>query len=142
MKRFFMNPRRKHTQFDAFFDFFDKYPREYFVFAFFILFFLAIVWKTFTYTVFNYEFYSWLAYKQQVWEVEVPVTRGTLYSSPNTSMKDGTVFSTSVDLSDLAIDPQIEGDKWKLALFLTNILYKEMCYLKSRSDCYDDMLRF
>ena len=137
-----MNPRKKQTQFDAFFAFFDKYPREYFVFAFFLIFFLAIVWKSFSYTVFNYEFYSGLAYKQQVWEVEVPVTRGTIYSTPNMTMKDGTVFSTSVDLNDLAVDPQIEWDKWKLALFLTNILYKEMCYLKNRNECYNDMLRF
>lgn len=137
-----MNSRKRHTLLDNFFDIFDRYPREYFVFAFFLIFFLAIVWETFSYTVLNYSFYSNLAYKQQVWEVKVPVTRGTIYSSPGARMQDGTVFSTSVDLNDLAIDPQIEWDKWKLSVFLTDILYKEMCYLKPREDCYDDMLRF
>lgn len=102
-----MNPRRK-TPLDRFFDFFDKYPREYFVVGFFFVFFLAIVWEMFSYTVFNYKFYTELAYKQQVGEIQVPVTRGTLYSAPNSTMENGTVFSTSVDLNDLAIDPQIE----------------------------------
>jgi len=137
-----MNSRKKNTPLNKFFDFFDSYPREYFVFGFFFVFFLAIIWETFSYTVLNYNFYTDLAYKQQVGEVKVPVTRGTIYSAPNLSIQDGTVFSTSVDLNDLAIDPQIEWDKQKLTLFLTNILYKEMCYLRSEKDCYNDMLRF
>ncbi len=137
-----MNPRKQKTPIDTFFEIFDKYPREYFVFLFFIIFFLAIIWKTFSYTVLNYSFYSNLAHEQQVWEVEVPVTRGTIYSAWNEMMKKGTVFSTSVDLNDLAVDPQIEGDKTKLALFLTNVVYKEICYLASSDDCYNDMLRF
>jgi hypothetical protein len=57
-------------------------------------------------------------------------------------MRDGTVFSTSVDLNDIAIDPQIEGDISELAEFLSKVLYKEMCYLKDHNDCYNDMLRF
>ena len=96
----------------------------------------------FSYTVLNYKFYTDLAYKQQVGEIQVPVTRGTLYSAPNSTMENGTVFSTSVDLNDLAIDPQIEWSKQRLAVFLTDVLYKEMCYLTSYNDCYDDMLRF
>lgn len=138
---FFMNPRR-NNKLDNFFNIFDTYPREYFVFGFFFLFFLAIIWETFSYTVLNKDFYQELAYNQQVWEVEVPVTRGTIYSLANSSMRKGTVLSTSVDLNDIAIDPQIEWDKWKLWIFLTNILYNEMCYLKDYSECYDDMLRF
>ncbi len=136
-----MNPRKK-TQTKTFFEILERYPREYFVFAFFFLFFFAIVWETFSYTVSNYDFYEKLAYNQQVWEVEVPVTRGTIYTDKSETMSDGTVLSTSVDLNDLAIDPQIEWNKEKLILFLTDILYKEMCYLKDNSDCYDDMLRF
>lgn len=136
-----MNYRKKNSV-DTFFEYFDKYPREYFVFGFFFLFFCAIVWQTFSYTVLNYKFYEELAYNQQVWEIQLPVTRWSVYSAANASMKQGTVFSTSVDLNDLAVDPQIGGDKSKLAVFLTDILYKEMCYLSSYSDCYDDMLRF
>lgn len=135
-----MNFRKKSK--NNFFDIFEKYPREYFVFGFFFLFFFAIISKTFSYTVINYDFYAGLAYKQQVWEVELPVTRGTIYASASEVMSQGTVLSTSVDLNDLAIDPQIEWNKDKLTLFLTDILYKEMCYLKDNSDCYDDMLKF
>jgi cell division protein FtsI/penicillin-binding protein 2 len=97
--------RKKIQNFlDSFFNFFDKYPREYFIFAFFALFILAILKETFSYTVLHYDFYNELAYKQQVGKVEIPVTRGTIYSAT----ENGTVFSTSVDLNDLAIDPKIE----------------------------------
>jgi hypothetical protein len=61
-----MNPRKKHTLLDNFFDFFDKYPREYYAVAFFVLFFVSIVWHSFVYTVKNHEFYTRLAYNQQV----------------------------------------------------------------------------
>ena len=135
-----MNSRKKTKK--TFFDIFERYPREYFVFVFFFVFFFAIIWETFSYTVSNYQFYSQLAYNQQVWEVEVPVTRWWIYTFESESKPRGTVLSTSVDLNDLAIDPQIEWNKEKLKVFLTDILYKEMCYLKDASDCYDDMLRF
>jgi len=133
-----MNPRKKNT----FFDFFDRYPREYFVISFFAVFYFAIIWETFSYTVVNHEFYNSLAYNQQVWEVEIPVTRGTIYSLASDPTKDGTVLSTSVDLNDIAIDPQIEGDKSKLESFLTEMLYKEMCYLKTSLECYNELLKF
>jgi len=117
-----MNPRKKNQLLEQFFNFFDRYPREYFVIAFFALFYFAIIWETFSYTVINHDFYDDLAYNQQVWEIEIPVTRGSIYSFPSIQWKDPTVFSTSVDLNDIAIDPQIEGDKVKLQEFLTEIL--------------------
>ncbi len=132
-----MNPRHKKTS-HRFFDIFDRYPREYFVFGFFLIFFFAIVWEAFSYTVIKHDFYTQLAEQQQIGEVEVPVTRWTIYSNTGS----GTVLATSVDLNDLAIDPQIEWNKEKLILFLTEILYKEMCYLQSYDTCYSDILRF
>lgn len=137
-----MNPRKKNQLLEQFFNFFDRYPREYFVIAFFALFYFAIIWETFSYTVINHDFYDDLAYNQQVWEIEIPVTRGSIYSFPSIQWKDPTVFSTSVDLNDIAIDPQIEGDKVKLQEFLTEILYKEMCYINSSRECYNKLLRF
>jgi cell division protein FtsI/penicillin-binding protein 2 len=76
-----MNPKKIRKSSTAFFDIFDRYPREYFVFVFFIVFLLAILKETFAYTVLEYEFYDGLAYKQQVGEVEIPVTRGTIFSA-------------------------------------------------------------
>lgn len=136
-----MNPRKKHKNLSIF-NLFDIYPREYFVFAFFFIFFFAIIWETFSYTVVNYDFYSNLAERQQVWEVEVPVTRWTVFLAANSGVKNPAVLSTSVDLNDIAVDPQIEWDKEKLRIFLTDLLYKEMCYLKPYEDCYNAMLRF
>jgi len=45
-------------------------------------------------------------------------------------------------LSDLAIDPQVEGDKQKLIAYLTETLRKEMCGVADRSTCYESLLRF
>jgi cell division protein FtsI/penicillin-binding protein 2 len=88
---------------NTFFDFFDKYPREYFIFAFFVVFALINIFVVFSHTVVHHKFYKDLAFKQQVGKVSVPVTRGTIYSATNS----GTVFSTSVSLYDIAIDPQM-----------------------------------
>lgn len=136
-----MNPRKTNIS-NSFFSFFDRYPREYFVISFFAIFYFAIIWETFSYTVINHDFYDELAYNQQVWEVEIPVTRWSIYSFPSNRSKQETVFSTSVDLNDIAIDPQIEWDKSKLESFLTDILYNEMCYIKTSWECYNELLRF
>jgi len=133
-----MNPKKHRKITDSIFDIFDRYPREYFIFAFFILFVFAILKETFSYTVLNYDFYEDLAYKQQVGEVEIPVARGTIYSAT----ANGTVLSTSVDLNDLAIDPQIEWNIQALSEYLTNIVYKELCFLKPSEECYESMLKY
>lgn len=132
-----MNKRRKDFIYDSV-DKINKIPKEYYVVAFFLLFFLTITIKVFSYTVLNYDFYQDLANKQQVWEVELPVTRWSVYSS----VGSWTVFWTSVDLNDLAIDPMIEWNKQKLSLFLRDIVYEEICYLKTNNQCYEWMLKF
>lgn len=53
-----------------------------------------------------------------------------------------TVFANSVDLNDIAIDPQVEWDKQELASYLTDILYKEMCDYTWKKVCYNNLLRF
>jgi cell division protein FtsI/penicillin-binding protein 2 len=123
---------------EIFWGIFDKYPREYFAIGFFIIFLLVIIFKVFSYTVLEYTFYNQLAYKQQVWEISVPVTRWTIYFSAS----EPTISWTSVDLNDLAIDPQVEWDKVKLWVFLKDIVYKQICYLKSKEQCYNNVLNF
>lgn len=135
---FLMNHKKRKNYSDSFFEIFDKYPREYFIIAFFLIFFVAIIKEAFSYTVLNYDFYENLAYKQQVGEVDIPVARGTIYSSTGS----GTVLATSVDLNDLAIDPQIEWDKSSLALYLTDIVYEELCFLQPQDECYSGVLKY
>jgi len=137
-----MNRKKKVNFTDKILGVFDSYPREYFAIAFFIVFFFAIIIETFSYTVINYDFYKGLAERQQTGELEIPVTRWNIYTSKSKTMSEGTVYGTSVDLMDLAIDPQIEWDMEKLNIYLTDILYDETCYLKNVDDCYDDLLRF
>jgi len=118
--------------------FFEKYPKHYYVFAFFVIFFSIITLKVFSYTVLNYSFYKNLADKQQIWKVSIPVTRWNIYSSVN----GWTILATSVNLNDLAIDPMIKWDKKALANFLKDILYKQICYLKTDKECYDWISKF
>ena len=115
-----------------------KYERVHLIIAFFLVFCLLIVWKMFSYTVLEYTFYKNLADNQQIWKVVVPVTRGTIYSWWNNT----TILATSLNLYDIAVDPQSEWNKEKLVLFLTNIVYKEMCYLKTKDECYQNILKF
>jgi len=84
----------------------------------------------------NYDFYKDLADNQQIWEVKSPVSRWNIFSDKRK------IFATSVSLDDLAIDPTVVWDKEKLALFLRDILYIEMCETKNQQACYDNMLLF
>ncbi len=117
---------------------FDLYPRENFVLAFFWICSFIILNTVFTYTVFNHTFYKTLADSQQLWEVIIPVNRGTIYSSTNS----GTVLATSVHLYDIAIDPQMVWDKGKLAIFLRDITFKQLCQLKTTEACYNNLLKY
>lgn len=118
---------------------FDKYPREYFVIAFFVFYAFAIITKTFGYTVLDHDKYSEMAEKQQTAKQVIEVDRGTIYSSWSW---ENSVLAVSVDLDDLAIDPAAPWNKAKLASFLTDVVYKETCEYKSKKDCYNNMLAF
>lgn len=132
-----VNNKRQTTFFQPIIDFFDRYPREYFVFAFFALFIFSIISKTFSYTVINKDFYTNLAQKQQIGEIDVPVTRGNIYFADGKSL-----MATSVNLNDLSIDPTIAWNKLKLTVFLTDMVYKELCDEKSEEYCYSALTRY
>ena len=117
---------------------FKNFSRVHIIASFFILFSLFIVWKMFSYTVLDYSFYNNLADKQQIWEVIVPVTRWTIYSSWDRE----TVLWTSLNLYNVAIDPQMKWDKVKLAYFLRDIVYKQLCEKKSSEECKDNLLKY
>jgi hypothetical protein len=51
-------------------------------------------------------------------------------------------MATSVNLNDLSIDPSIEGNKLKLSVFLTDVIYKEVCYEVSEQICYENIKRY
>ena len=106
--------------------------------SFFIIFSLFIVRKLFSYTVLSYSFYHKLADKQQIWEIIVPVTRWTIYSSWDKE----TVLWTSLNLYNIAIDPKMDWDKNKLAFFLRDIIYKQICEKKSEIECKNNLLKF
>jgi cell division protein FtsI/penicillin-binding protein 2 len=76
-----MNSRKKNTFLDTLVGYMDKYPREYYVFLFFFIFFIMIIAKTFSYTVMHHSFYKTLADNQQIGQVEIPVTRGNVYAN-------------------------------------------------------------
>lgn len=115
-----------------------KLNRVYYIAAFFVFFSLMIIQKLFANTVINHWFYQELADKQQIGNVTVPVTRWTVYSATN----GGTILWTSLNLFDIAIDPQIEWSKQKLEDFLTDVVYKESCENTDNSSCYNNVLKF
>lgn len=134
----YRNFMKHKNNIDRFFSFFDKYPREYFVLGFFVVFAFINISVIFSHTVIHHKFYQDIAFNQQVGKVSVPITRGTIYSATNS----GTVFGTSVNLYDIAVDPQMPWDKWKLAIYLRDIVYKQTCYLQSKNYCYESILKF
>ncbi len=115
-----------------------RWSRVHTILAFFVIFFLAIIKSLFSYTFLEYDFYKKMADAQQIWKVIVPVNRWTIYSWG----KKETIIWTSLNLYDLAIDPQMEWDKWKLAHFLIDIIYNETCLKNSSSKCYKNLIRY
>lgn len=118
--------------------FINKCSKIHIITAFFVFCWLIIVSKMFSYTVFDYKFYKDLADKQQIWEVVVPVTRWNIYSSGERE----TVLWTSLNLYDIAIDPQMEWDKAQLATFLEGVVYKQICYLKTKKECKNNLIKY
>lgn len=105
---------------------------------FFLLCGFLLIQKLFSYTVLNYDFYQSLADKQQIWTVVVPVTRGTIYSATN----QGTILGTSLNLYNIAIDPQVDANKEKLHIFLTDLVYMQICEGKKQKDCEENLYKF
>lgn len=117
---------------------FQKYPREYYVFSFFGIFAILIIIELFSFTVMSHSYYKELALKQQTSTTKTPVSRGNIFSN-NEKWK---VLASSVDLLDLAIDPSLEGNKTKLANFLTDVVYREICVNRTTSECKKWLSKF
>lgn len=108
------------------------------VFYVFVGFASIIIWMTFKYTVFEYDYYKKLADKQQMITVKNPVSRGTIYSNNTPTW----VFATSTDLSDLAIDPKEVGSKEKLVTFLGDVIFEELCSKGFDEKCAEDVFEY
>ena len=110
--------------------------RELVVFLIFILAFLVIISKVFSYTVLHYDYYKDLADKQQIGKIEIPVTRWNIYT------KNPNILANSVSLNNLAIDPNAKWDPAKLIIFLRDIIYYEICEHKSENECKNNLEKF
>ncbi|PZM83270.1 hypothetical protein DLH72_03810 [Candidatus Gracilibacteria bacterium] len=150
MKEKFINLLTKIKKTRVFHNISEKWQDIHTIMLFFIFCFSLILWKLFSYTIFDYEFYNGLADKQQIGTFAVPVNRGIIYSSIERDGKNesSSYFATSINLYDLAIDPKEYmgkdkvGDKEKLGEFLIDIVYNEVCNNKVKSKCKDNLLKF
>lgn len=118
--------------------FLSRYPREYYVFSFFGFILFLVIVELFSFTILNHAYYKDLANRQQTSQVKSPISRWTIYSSND----KWNVLAVSVDLNDLAIDPMAVWNKEKLASFLTDVIYNEICYLKSSSECRTSLNKY
>lgn len=116
----------------------SNFNEKNYIFLFFLLATLIIIWKLFSYTILNNDFYTQLADNQQIWEITVPVTRWTIYSKESST----TIMWTSLNLYDVAVDPQSIWNKEKLTTYLTNIVFNELCFAKTVEECYENTLTY
>lgn len=123
---------------------FEKWQDIHTIMLFFIFCFLIVLWKLFSYTVFDYEYYTWLADKQQIWTFSVPMNRWTIYSSIERDWKNepSSYFAASINLYDIAIDPQAKWNITRLWEYLTDMVYHEVCEWKTSSKCKANLLKF
>jgi len=116
--------------------FFWKYPREYYIFIAFFAFALVIIYKLFYFTVLNHDYYQTLADNQQTSKTKNEIPRWNIFSS------NENIIATTVSLDDLAIDPALEWNKDKLANFLQDIVFEEICYLQTKEKCKNNLEKF
>ena len=117
---------------------FSNIPRHFFVLGTFFVAFTIIIFKVFTYTITDHDFYKEKADFQQIGERKISITRGKIISKN----KSNALFATSVHLNDLAIDPTRKWDKIKLAVFLKEIVFRESCKDTTREECKNNILKF
>jgi cell division protein FtsI/penicillin-binding protein 2 len=72
--------KKKKNILEKYFNIFDKYPRHYFIFGIFFVAFLIIIKTIFGYTFTDNTFYKEKADNQQILEIKVPITRGSIFS--------------------------------------------------------------
>lgn len=120
------------------------WSKTYIIALFFLILFLFLISRLFWYTVIEWKYYKQLADEQQIWESIVPVNRWTIYSSVEreSGIQKGSSFATSINLYDVAIDPQIKGDKNKLWKFLVDFIYQEICENQWYKKCKSNMRKF
>lgn len=117
---------------------FNKYPREYYLLWMFAFIWFLIVIELFSFTILNHSYYQSLATRQQTSQTKTPINRWTIYSSN----EKWNVLAVWVDLNDLAIDPMVEWNKEKLSDFLTDIVYNEICYTETSTECRKSLSKF
>jgi cell division protein FtsI/penicillin-binding protein 2 len=108
------------------------------ILALFIAYAFFILFTAFRYTVIDHDYYQNLADRQQTIEVKNSVSRGSIFSVN----KPSGVFATSTDLSDLAVDPKETGSKERLASFLSDIVFEELCIKQAPDACLEHLLSF
>ncbi len=116
----------------------EGFERTHVILGLFAAYAFFIIFTAFRYTVVDHDYYQWLADRQQTIEVKNSVSRWTIYSNN----KPAWVFSTSTDLSDLAIDPQEIWSKDKLQAYLIDVVFEELCIRQTPETCYENLLSF
>ena len=116
----------------------EHFDRIHVILVLFFSYAFLILFTAFRYTVIDHDYYQSLADRQQTIEVKNSVSRGSIYSVN----KPAGVFSTSTDLADLAIDPKEIGSKDRLASFLSDLVFEELCVKQAPDACYDHLLGF
>ncbi len=94
---------------------------------------------TFSFTVFQHEYYTQKAAAQQKRVVKNAISRGTIKSS-EASLAG--VIGVSTNLGTLAIDPTQKWSKDKLLSFLADAVLEEFCTHKSDGECISSISNY
>ena len=91
------------------------------------------------YTIGDHEFYQQLADRQQIRTESSFVNRGTVYATWSHQWGESTILAASAIVKDFKVDPSQEGDRSRLADFVTEVVYRHLCEERSQLDCYDNI---
>lgn len=132
----------------ALFDVLSTQSRIVMVLSCFLGLLLFIIITLARYTLGDHDFYTTLADRQQLREVELSVNRGAIYGTidPNRSASPNpfqtTILATTSVAKDLKIDPSGMCNIDMMEPFLAEIVYEHLCVNRSQVSCFDNVLKY
>lgn len=113
-----------------------------------LFFVFVIVFTLGRHTLFDHDFYSKLADRQQLREIELSVNRGTIYAtldpqrSGTQNSFNTTILATTSVAKDLKIDPSASCNLDMMESFLSEIVYEHLCLERTQVSCFDNIIKY
>ncbi len=119
--------------------YFQKLDRIAIVWYFIVIAAIIMLSVSFSFTVFQHDYFKQKADAQQKKTIKNPISRGTIKSSEKSLAG---IIGVSMNLGTIAVDPSQEGSKEKLLDFLGDVIIEEFCSQNTNAECIENISNY